>query len=201
MSTAPLTVVPHVRTKITTRLDKENIPYYCHLDAALFGGIPKNQKPAPYIENIRDYGIDSIAVSMHKYMGTARVNGVLLALTRVNRKVIEYIGQEDSTLLGSRDLLPFSTYQRIKEVLLRKDENHYNKNVKYLEELLISNNIKYEKFNKSNIFVIAKPSDEICRKYQLASFIEKDGTEKAHIIAFPFHKQTIIDELVNDLKK
>lgn len=185
---------------ITTQLKKLNIPYYCHLDAALFGGIPKNQINAPYIKNIKEYGIDSIAVSMHKYMGTARVNGVILALSRENRKVIEYIGQEDSTLLGSRDLLPFSTLQRIKEVLYRKEKTHFHSNVHYLEKLFIENQINYEKFESSNIFVIDKPSDEICKKYQLASFIDDEGVSKAHIIAFPFHKIEIINELVKDLR-
>lgn len=185
--------------EITSKLEELSIPYYCHLDAALFGGIPKNQVNAPYIENIQEYGIDSIAVSMHKYMGTARVNGALLTLRRNDRRVIDYIGQEDSTLLGSRDLLPFSTLQRIKEVLLRQEENHFNKNVEYLENKLIENKIQYEKFNNSNIFVIDKPCNEVCKKYQLASFKEEDGSEKAHIIAFPFHKQEIIDELVKDL--
>lgn len=187
--------------EITSKLEEENIPYYCHLDAALFGGIPKNQINAPYIENIEEYGIDSIAVSMHKYMGTARVNGALLALKKNDRKVIDYIGQEDSTLLGSRDLLPFSTLQRIKEVLLRHEANHFNENVEYFQNKLIENNIYFEKFNNSNIFVIEKPSDEICKKYQLASFTESDGTKKAHIIAFPFHKKEIIDELVSDIKR
>ncbi|MBQ8293618.1 MAG: aminotransferase class V-fold PLP-dependent enzyme [Bacilli bacterium] len=187
--------------EITEKLTEKGIPYYCHLDAALFGGIPKNQIKAPFVSNISDLGIDSIAVSMHKFMGTARVNGVLLALSRKNRSVIEYIGQEDSTLLGSRDLLPFSTYQRAKEVLLRRPATHFTKNVDYFEEKLKENNIYYEKFKNSNIFVIKKPNDEICLKYQLASFTTEEGIDCAHIIIFPFHKEEIINELINDIKE
>ena len=186
--------------EITTILENENIPYYCHLDAALFGGIPKNQIDAPYIKDIKSYGIDSIAVSMHKYMGTSRVNGALLSLTKNDRRIIDYIGQEDSTLLGSRDLLPFSTLQRVKEVLNRHEETHFIENVHYLENRLKEENISFDRFEKSNIFVVNKPNDEICKKYQLASFVDEDGVKKAHIIAFPFHKKEIIDELVNDLK-
>ena len=185
--------------KITEALNSKKIPYYCHLDAALYGGIAKNQENAPYVENLSELGVDSIAVSMHKFMGTARVNGVLLALGRQNRKIIDYIGQEDSTLLGSRDYLPFSTYQRAREVLLRRSPKHFCENVNYFEQKLINNNIHYQKFENANIFVINKPTDEICRKYQLASFIDENGEEKAHIIIFPFHKKQIIDELVCDI--
>lgn len=184
---------------ITSELDRRGIPYYCHLDAALFGGIGRNQENAPCVEALSLLGVDSIAVSMHKFMGTARVNGVLLALSRKNRRVIDYIGQEDSTLLGSRDYLPFSTYQRAREVLLRRPSDHYSKNVDYFEAELNKVGVPYERFENSNIFVIAKPRDEICRKYQLADFVNADGVECAHIIIFPFHKKQIIDELICDI--
>lgn len=186
---------------ITSELDKRNIPYYCHLDAALYGGIGQNQENAPCVENLSMLGVDSVAVSMHKFMGTARVNGVLLALNRKNRQIIDYIGQEDSTLLGSRDYLPFSTYQRAREVLLRRPSDHYSRNVDYFEGELQRLGVAYERFENSNIFVISKPDDDICRKYQLADFIDASGAEKAHIIIFPFHKKQIIDELIVDLTK
>jgi histidine decarboxylase len=186
--------------KITDGLRERGIEYYCHLDAAHFGGIAKNQENAPSVENVCELGVDSIAVSMHKFMGTARVNGVLLALTRRDRPVIDYIGQEDSTLLGSRDYLPFSTYQRAKEMLLRRESGHYSANVNYFELGLKKRGLEFERFENSNTFVIPKPSEEICKKYQLATFVDYDGQEKAHIIIFPFHKQGIMDELLEDLK-
>ena len=185
---------------ITDGLKKLGIEYYCHLDAAHFGGIAKNQENAPYVENLSELGVDSIAVSMHKFMGTARVNGVLLALSRRDRPVIDYIGQEDSTFLGSRDYLPFSTYQRAREILLRRESGHYSENVSYFEDSLQKNGIEYEKFGNSNTFVIRKPDEDICKKYQLATFIDSKGEERAHIIIFPFHKKEIMNELVADLK-
>ena len=187
--------------KITEGLRRLGVEYYCHLDAAHFGGIAKNQVDAPYVESLSELGVDSIAVSMHKFMGTARVNGVLLALTRRDRPVIDYIGQEDSTLLGSRDYLPFSTYQRAREMLLRRESTHYSANVRYFEDGLRSNGLSFERFENSNTFVIPKPCEDICKKYQLATFVDHDGLEKAHIIIFPFHKREIMDELVADLKK
>lgn len=187
--------------KITDSLKSMGIEYYCHLDAAHFGGIAKNQVGAPKVENLGNMGVDSVAVSMHKFMGTARVNGVLLALSRKDRPIIDYIGQEDSTLLGSRDYLPFSTYQRSREMLLRCESGHYQANLLYFENALTSNGLAFERFECSNTFVIPKPCEEICKKYQLATFVDNAGEQKAHIIIFPFHEHKIMDELVSDLKR
>lgn len=184
---------------ITNYLQKNNIPYYCHLDAALFGGLPNNQINAPLIKNIKELNVDSVAISLHKYLGSARVNGILIAMERQKRKMVDYIGQEDSTLLGSRDFLPFSTYQRVKDILLRSPKNRYEKNVKYFEKQLIENRIEYERDGDSNIFIIKKPDDRICKKYQLATFTV-NNQDYAHILIFPFHKTEIINYLVNDLK-
>lgn len=183
---------------ITTWLTQNNIEYYLHLDAAHFGGIPTNQIGAPNLGNIMEYKLDSISISLHKYLGSSRVNGILMAFNRVKRKVIDYIDQEDSTLLGSRDYLPFSTLQRIKEVLFRSHEGEYIKNISYLKNKLDQKGVYYENIYRSNIFVIKKPNDRVCHKYQLATFfIGKE--EFAHIIVFPFHKKEVIDELVDDL--
>jgi glutamate/tyrosine decarboxylase-like PLP-dependent enzyme len=185
--------------KITDGLRELGVGYYCHLDAAHFGGIAKNQKDAPKVECLSELGVDSVAVSMHKFMGTARVNGVLLALTRRDRPVIDYIGQEDSTLLGSRDYLPFSTYQRAKEMLLRRESGHYSANVNYFELGLKKRGLEFERFENSNTFVIPKPCEEVCKKYQLATFVDRDGEQKAHVIIFPFHKKEIMDTLAREL--
>lgn len=186
--------------EITSYLQENNIPYYCHLDAALFGGIPRNQEEAPIIDNVKELNVDSVSISLHKYLGSARVNGILIAMERQKRKMVDYIGQEDSTLLGSRDFLPFSTYQRVKEILLRSPSARYLDNVEYFEKLLKENSIHYEKDINSNIFVIKKPNDYLCKKYQLATFTDAEKNEHAHILIFPFHKKEIIDELIKDLK-
>lgn len=188
--------------KITDFLRGKGYPYYCHLDAALFGGIPKNQTNAPLVGDVTGLNIDSVSVSLHKFLGMSRVNGVLIALNRANRKVIDYIGQEDSTLLGSRDFLPFSTYQRLVEVFYRKPADYYAKNVEYFADKLQEKGIGYQRFSSfSNIFVIDKPSDRLCKKYQLSDFSADGGRAKAHIIIFPFHEKEYMDDLIGDLSK
>lgn len=89
--------------------------------------------------------------------------------------------------------------QRIIDTLERKLPNEYIKNVEYLEKLLTQKQINYLREFNSNTFVIDKPSDSICKKYQLSNFKDNNGNDKAHIIIFPSHKQKIIKELVEDL--
>ena len=50
-----------------------------------------------------------------------------------------------------------------------------------------------------NTFVIDKPNDEICKKYQLSTF-NFLGKECAHIIIFPYHKIEDIKCLIYDIK-
>jgi len=144
--------------------------------------------------------VDSVSVSLHKYLGASRANGILISLKKGLSKKIDYIGQDDSTFLGSRDFPPFSTLQRIKEFKSRKTDDHYYKNVKFFADLLNENGIFFETFNdKTNIFVINKPSEALCKKYQLATF-SADGAEKAHIIIMPFHSVKVMKEFASDLK-
>ncbi len=181
-------------------LRKQKIPYYCHVDAALYGGIASNQTDAPNLPDLKNYHVHSISVSMHKFFGSARVNGVLLSLkSKGGRKVVDYIGQEDSTLLGSRDYLPFSMYQRVKELTKRCPPDTYSRQIDYFKNKLTERGIPFEHNPTSNIFVIDKPSEGACLKYQLATFVNGAGEDKAHILIFPFHKRKIMDELVNDL--
>ncbi len=187
---------------ITHFLDERGIPYFCHLDAAHYGGIPGNQENAPILRDIESLGIDTVAVSFHKYIGTSRVNGIVLALTeRKNRGRVDYIGQEDTTLLGSRDYFPLSTYQKVRETVCRTSPHTYERNVALFEALLREHGIPYRRAGDGNIFVIDKPSDALCNAYQLADFADADGCPRAHIIIFPFHKESIMRELVSDLAK
>lgn len=186
--------------EITRLLKEEGTEYYCHLDAALYGGIGKTQISAPIINDLKSLNVNSVSVSLHKFLGASRANGILISLTRDRRKIIDYIGQEDSTLLGSRDFPPFSTLQRIREFFNLKPNDHYVKNVTYFRNLLRESKIPYQTFDeeKCNIFVIDKPSDKICKKYQLTTYKE-EGVPKAHIIIFPFHKKEMMDMLISDL--
>lgn len=189
-----------------SKLLKENkIDHYIHLDSALNGGIPLNQKTAPILPSMNELGVDSISVSFHKYFGSPDVHSVVLSKERPTGNEVAYIGQIDETTAGSRSFNPFSTLQRVKENMERSLPGEYEKNINLFEKMLKENNVKFERENLSNTFVIDKPSDEICKHYQLSDFPDGDGKEKAHIIIFPYHEKDImskfIEDLSNDYKK
>ena len=187
---------------IKKELLARNIPHYIHLDAAMYGGIPKNQKNSPSSDiytKLNSLDIDSISISLHKYIGNHKVNGILLAQNQSVDNFIDYIGQRDISILGSRDLAPFSTLQRIKELYDRTPEDEYYKNVKFFESLLVEKGIKYIKGHEfGNTFVISKPNDEICKKYQLATF-KHNGIDSAHIIIFPYHTEESMNALLDEI--
>lgn len=180
-------------------LVKKNIPHYIHVDAALYGGIAANQIDSPYM-SFQNLNIDSISISLHKYLGLHECKGVVIAKRENINKYIDYIGQNDTTLSGSRDFPPFSTLQKVKESLERQDKNAYSDNINYFTKLLQENEIAYWRGNEyGNTFIIEKPNDEICEKYQLATF-SNDDLEYAHVIIFAYHNKKIIEELVKELK-
>ena len=187
---------------IKEQLDNLGVPNYVHLDAAMYGGIPKNQKDAPTINDLKELNPDSISISLHKYLANPEVGGIVICkrevFDRKNSKQVEYIGQTDPTFLGSRDFLAFSTLQQIKQIIERSDENDYSKNINVFTEEMEKKNIPYFRNENGNTFVIDLPNKEIAAKYQLATF---DNDTKAHIIIFPSHKEENIRNLVNDLSK
>ena len=184
---------------ISKTLKSENIPHYIHLDAALYGGIAKNQINAPTVPNIEYLGVDSVSVSLHKYFGNHDVKSVVISKEPPVASKVDYIGQIDSTTAGSRTFNPFSSLQRITETLDRKFPNEYCENVLFFENLLKEKNIKFTREENANIFVLDKPSDEICKKYQLSTF-DDNGVEKCHVIIFPYHKKEMMSQLINEIK-
>lgn len=185
--------------EISKRLKALNIEHYIHLDAAMYGGIAKNQNNAPVLPDMNELGVDSISISLHKYFGSNGVNSIVVAKTKPKGEHVDYIGITDSTTSGSRTFSPFSTLQRVIETLERKQPNDYSKNVLYFDKLLKENNVPFSREDNSNTFIIDKPSNFICKKYQLSVFKDNDNKEKAHVIIFPHHKEEIIRELVSDL--
>lgn len=179
-------------------LVNHNIPHYIHVDAALYGGIGQNQKDSPYT-NFKDMDIDSISMSLHKYIGLQEAKGVVLAKKENIDKFIDYIGQNDTTICGSRDFPPFSTYQKVNESINRQKEDAYIENINYFINQLNQYGIPFWRGDdRGNTFIIEKPSDETCEEYQLATFSNENG-EYAHVIIFSYHKKEVIDKLVNSL--
>jgi hypothetical protein len=69
--------------------------------------------------------------------------------------------------------------------------------------LMKQNNLKFFREEKSNIFVIPCPSDDILKKFQLPSFNEADSRTNhlAHIIINPFHSKEEIDHIFSSISE
>lgn len=188
---------------IVAYLKERNIPYFLHLDAALYGGIPNNQKGAPIVTNAKQRGINSICVSMHKYLGFPDVHSVFVATEKPDCNKIAYIGQHDTTVSGSRSIPAYALYNHVLEQLTIRDESAYIKNIEYFENLLNENKIEYYREPLSNIFVLPCPNESVCKKYQLSCFDETENGKQvtmSHIIVFPHHRTDEMQSLINDLK-
>lgn len=184
-------------------LRQHKIPYYLHVDAALFGGIPNNQTDAPLIVNAKEKGIHSICVSLHKYLGFPDVHSVFVSTEAPYGEKIEYIGQRDTTVSGSRSIPSYALYNHVLEQLNETDPLRYSRNVHLFSEMLTKRNIPFYRAEKSNIFVIDEPSSAVCKEFQLSCFHENhaDGThsKKAHIIIFPCHTEENMQALADSL--
>ncbi|MBI5274309.1 MAG: histidine decarboxylase [Chlamydiales bacterium] len=193
--------------KIKEILSDLNIEkYYIHCDAAFFGMI------LPFISELESQffdfrlGIDSMAISGHKMIGTPMPCGIVLVnKTHVDQvgSYIEYTGSKDNTISGSRNgLTPLFLWYEL----------NYNKRgnlVEVTKDCLKRAGYALKKFNdagieawrnkNSIIVVFPRPSDKIIKKWQLA--VEGDI---AHMITLPHLSYKVIDQVVaqvvSDLK-
>ena len=195
---------------IKKHLVEMEVPHYLHVDAAYYGGIPKNQIDAPIIGGIEEWGYDSISISMHKYVGYPAAKGVLISTKKPAGNFIDYIGQEDNTVLGSRDVPAFSLRQQVKEILQFSDPGDYIKNINAFAETLDSAGTKYVLWSngpiKGSIFVFkvnkkAQDYQNICKRWQLSEFVGIDGLHRVHAIVFPFHTKDKLDLLAEDMSR
>jgi histidine decarboxylase len=173
--------------------------HYIHADAALGGMIlPFVDNPPPW--NFKA-GIDSIAISGHKMVGSPIPCGVILAKkTNVDRiaQSVEYIGTLDTTLSGSRNALTplflwyaFHTvgiagFKRIVPACLEVAD--------YAIAQLNKINRHAWRYPYSNTVVFDRPSPEVTRYWQLAC-----QGNLSHLITMPHVTPTQIDQLVADI--
>lgn len=186
--------------KIVTSLNMLNIPYYLHVDAAFYGGLPKHQIEAPLIVSLEDLGADSLSLSFHKFLGVPQINSVILCKEKALGQSISYLRQHDTTVSGSRSFAIFSAYQRIREVFERSPKDYYIRPIKDFEICLNEYPLLYHREPLSNIVVIPKPSEALCHHYQLATFEGVSGQiTLAHFILNPFHSPEDILHLIQAL--
>jgi histidine decarboxylase len=175
--------------------------YYIHVDAALSGMIlPFVDEPHPWNFSA---GIDSIAISGHKMVGSPLPCGVVLAkkeyVDRIARGV-EYVGTLDTTIMGSRNgLTPLFLWYAFKTLGLdgyREMIQGCFKVADYAVDQLYRINRHAWRHKNSLTVVFDRPSPETVSKWQLAS-----RATISHLIAMPHVTNKDIDELVVDLAR
>src|SRR5579885_2687668 len=222
---SPVIVIANIGTTITGAID--NVPgikkllddiihksnYTIHMDGALTGFVLPIIKPFGDIPNYFDaIGVNTLAVSAHKYPGLSQPCGIVLAKKEFFDKAFEksernvdYVGNiNDVTITGSRSgLNVLMFYNAIRTLGLEKNTVkltnmvHENiENAKYLYQKLIemygSDRVSYpHHFN----VIFPRPSKAMARKYQL--MITGD---KATICVLTNVSRKLIDQFIKDLK-
>ena len=194
---------------IHRELTAKGVPHYIHVDASLYGGIPSNQTAAPLLGDQTKLGYDSVGVSMHKYIGYPQTRGVLVSVNQPTGHFVPLIGQQDTALLGMRNLPGFSMRQQVTEVLLHSDPHTYVTGIEQFAQLLDQAGIHYNNWQQAgqrgNMFTLIVNPDKpdykmICKRWQLAEFVGKDGQHRVQVIIFPYHDIDSMSGVVSDLK-
>lgn len=187
--------------------------YTIHLDGALTGFVMPILKPFGEVPNyFSALGVNTLAVSAHKYPGLSQPCGIILATRHFFEKAFEksersvdYVGNiMDVTITGSRSgLNVLMFYHALKTLGLDKGNDiltaMVNENMEraiYLYDELV------KIFGKDKVFrpyhfnvMFPKPSKELAKKYQLML-----TGERATICVLTNVSNELIDAFIKDLK-
>ena len=172
---------------------------YIHCDAALSGMI------LPFVENAPDWdfhaGIDSLAISGHKFIGSPIPCGIVLAkkdnVDRIARS-IEYIGTLDTTVTGSRNgITPIFLWYAIqrwgREGFAASVEQCIG-NAQYAVEQFQSLGVAAWRNPFAVTVLFPRPPDPVLTHWQIA--VKGDH---AHFICMPHVTRQAIDILILDI--
>lgn len=177
-------------------LKESGAPFYVHVDAALSGLLlPFTDCPAWDFRA----GVHSIAVSGHKMLGTPVPSGIFVCRPEVvDRQGAEYLGSQDTTLLGSRSGLAsvalWYAVQLLGEDGLRNQAIRCLETAAFAEGELRRAGWPCSRNELSNIVVLRRPSEAVVRRWQLCS-----RGQESHIVCMPHVSPKLVSEFVTDL--
>jgi len=173
--------------------------YFIHVDAALSGMIlPFVEAPDPF--DFRE-GIHSLCVSGHKFIGSPLPCGVVLARRRVVDRIarnVEYIGSQDTTVLGSRNgVTPVFLWYQIQRHGVdgfRAQVQRCLDTAQYAVDRLTAAGRKAWRHRNSITVVFPRPAEVVVRRWCLAV-----NEDIAHLITMPHVTRQRVDALVADV--
>ena len=171
---------------------------YVHADAAFSGMIlPFVDDPQPFGF---DSGIDSVAISGHKMIGSPLPCGVVVTKREYTARIgraIEYVGALDTTILGSRNAI---TPMIIWYSLTKHGRGGFRRLVarmldtaEYAVQRFNANGIPAWRAKNSVTVVFPRPSPYVLFQWQLAPL-----DDIAHLITMPHVTREMIDQIVAD---
>lgn len=173
--------------------------YHLHADAALSGMIlPWVDAPQPFGF---DAGVDSIAVSGHKFIGSPIPCGIVLARRRHVDRVargVEYVGCMDTTIAGSRNaltpLILWCAIQRWGEAGLRRRVAWSLTMADYCIARLQARGIPAWRHPNSITVVFPNPGPEVISRWQMAP-----SGDVAHLIAMPHVTAEVVERVTGEI--
>ncbi len=202
----------------------EGHEHYIHLDAALFGGYLPYTDGKNLVQftdsSIAERRYDSIAVSCHKFFGFPSPAGLFITtqsnFDEFNKEYSnihdpEYIGHVPGTITCSRDAVKpaeFWYFSNAGDMRRQtKDARFIMENTTFLMNELLSHfpHLNPVRSNSlSNTVYFKKPSDELVRKYSLATMHLTSNSKRdeyAHVMVMPHASKKVITEFLDDMDK
>jgi histidine decarboxylase len=222
---SPIIVIANIGTTITGAIDdvpgikkimeevKPKPLYSIHMDGALTGFVMPILKPFGDVKNYFDaIGVNTLAVSAHKYPGLSQPCGIVLARRMFFEKAfeksersIDYVGNIlDVTITGSRSgLNVLMFYNALCTLGLQKNNDKLKKmveenlrNARYLYEKLVEiYGIEKVLYPYHFNVIFPRPSIALAKKYQLML-----TGERATICVLTNASKELINRFINDLK-
>lgn len=173
---------------------------YIHADAALSGAYSPFVEPRPAFD-FAD-GVDSIAVSGHKFIGSPIPCGIVL-VKKVHRdriaNSVAYTGTADTTITGSRNgITPLFLWYAIKRYGIEGLKQRTEKCLQvaeYAEEQLNKLGLNAWRNTNAITVIFTEINKELRLKWQLAS-----DNGNTHLICMPGITEERIDLLIKDIQ-
>lgn len=174
---------------------------YVHLDAAFHGGFWPVIDDTEIIRPKLGIDMNSISISAHKWYGGV-VAGFFMCLEKdVSGSFIDYLNAVDFTQSGSRNgLNPILWTARYHQFDWKAKYKYCQELMGYALSLFNKYDIEAWSNSPSLTLVFPKPTERLCREYQLATSEDETGKEIAHIIILPHHTKESLDTFVADFR-